>query len=144
MSVLCADGGRLLCSSSFGPTYEPERDPRGAGGRQHQPPPCPYGSACRETSARHFIEFSHMASSQTLFSARDFLRANSFWMVIFGGLFGGGADVDGLCVQTDVCERAPAAVPLALADRPAEARAYTQVRLCLTAETAQRGSTRAG
>eukprot|EP01045_Picozoa_sp_COSAG04_P053902 COSAG04_NODE_23797_length_332_cov_0.660944_1_plen_58_part_10 len=38
-------------------------------------------------------------------------------------------------MQTDVCERAPAAVPLALADRPAEARAYTQVRLCHAAET---------
>ena len=73
-SILCADSGRLLCGSSFGPTYEPERDPRGTGGRQHQPPPCPYGSACRETSARHFIEFSHMASHSpgrnTLFRPR--------------------------------------------------------------------------
>ena len=54
----------LSLRSSFGPTYEepeqaPRADPRGEQHRQ-QPPPCPYGSACRETSAKHFIEYNHV------------------------------------------------------------------------------------
>ena len=77
--------------SSFGPTYEeepaPRADPRGEQQRQ-QPPPCPYGSACRETSAKHFIEYSHVKHDPA------------------------------------TAARATGPVPLALADRPAEAQAY--------------------